>query len=132
MSKENAKNFILGKINEAIKKSNDEIHNELIEKHINFIPTSDGLNSSVKCFAQYGKISGTFYQNVKAYAEEYKDYFAESIIEQEVNSGIVQEKLSLKDSLWHFLRSEHDLILLDSEVFEIIHLIDKFRSENES
>lgn len=112
--------------------SNHEKHIELIEKHINFTKTSDGLNSSIQCFYEHGKASGTFLQQLKMYAEEYKDSFIEQIIEQEVNSGIVQKKLSLKDSLWRFLRNEHDLILLDSEVFEIIHLIDKFRSENQS
>lgn len=50
----------------------------------------------------------------------------------ENNNAIEQEKKSLHNVLWEFLRSEHNLILLDSEVFEIIHLIDKFRSENES
>lgn len=70
--------------------SNHEKHIELIEKHINFTKTGDGLNSSIKCFC------------------------------------------ALKDSLWRFLRNEHDLILLDSKLFEIIHLIDKFRSENQS
>lgn len=39
---------------------------------------------------------------------------------------------SLKDVLWQYLNTEHNLILLDSEVYEIIHLIDKFRSENKS
>ena len=48
-----------------------------------------------------------------------------------VYSNLIEKK-SLKDSLWIFLRDEHNLILLDSEVFEIIHLIDKFRSENQS
>lgn len=112
--------------------SNHEKHIELIEKHINFTKTSDGLNSSIQCFYEHGRASGTFLQQLKLYAEEYKDSFIETIIEQDVNSGIAQEKLSLKDSLWRFLRNEHDLILLDSEVFEIIHLIDKFRSENQS
>lgn len=132
MSKENAKNFFIDKINKAIEKSNHEKHIELIEKHINFTKTSDGLNSSIRCFFEHGRASGTFLQQLKMYAEEYKDSFTEPIIEQEVNSGIAKEKLSLKDNLWRFLRNEHDLILLDSEVFEIINLIDKFRSENES
>lgn len=48
------------------------------------------------------------------------------------DENIVEEKQSLKDALWIFMREEHNLILLDSEVFEIIHLIDKFRSENQS
>jgi hypothetical protein len=132
MSKENAKNFFIGKIDKAIEKSNHELHIELIEKHINFTKTSDGLNSSIRCFFEHGRASGTFLQQLKIYAEEYKDYFVEPINDKEIDSGIVQEKKSLKDSLCFFLRNEHDLILLDSEVFKIIHLIDKFRSENES
>jgi len=43
-----------------------------------------------------------------------------------------ENEKSLKDSLWQYLSLEHDLTLLDSEVYEIIHLIDKFRSENQS
>ena len=163
MSKENTKNFFIGKIDKAIEKSNHEKHIELIEKHINFTKTSDGLNSSIRCFYEHGRASGTFLQQLKMYAEEYKNNeindivdfilskdkcdeeiesvydFYEAVIQfvrqlknnECVNSDIVKEK-SLKDNLWTFLRNEHDLILLDSEVFEIIHLIDKFRSENQS
>lgn len=72
--------------------SNHEKHIELIEKHINFIKTSDGLNSSIQCFYEHGRASGTFLQQLKLYAEEYRNSFAEPIIEQEVNSGIVKEK----------------------------------------
>lgn len=73
-------------------------------------------------------------QFVKAWKELPSNTFDENVRMnlKNINSGIVQEKLSLKDSLWRFLRNEHDLILLDSEVFEIIYLIDKFRSENQS
>jgi hypothetical protein len=38
-----------------------------------------------------------------------------------------KEKKLLKDSLWHFFKSEHNLILLDSEVFDIINLIENKR-----
>lgn len=72
--------------------SNHEKHIELIEKHINFTKTSDGLNSSIQCFYEHGRASGTFLQQLKLYAEEYKNSFIEPIIEQEINSGIVREK----------------------------------------
>ena len=50
--------------------SNHEKHIELIEKHINFTKTSDGLNSSIQCFYEHGRASGTFLQQLKMYAEE--------------------------------------------------------------
>ena len=75
MSLENAKNFFIDKIDKAIEKSNHEKHIELIEKHINFTKTKDGLNSSIECFFQYGRASGTFLQQLKKYAEEYAEQY---------------------------------------------------------
>jgi len=75
MSLENAKNFFIDKLDKAIEKSNHERHIELIEKHINFTKTSDGLNSSIRCFLEHGKASGTFLQQLKKYAEEYAEQY---------------------------------------------------------
>ena len=60
-------------------KDNDDLHSMLFEKHVNFTPTTDGLNASVKCFAEHGRVSGTFMQNLKLYAEEYRRIYNENV-----------------------------------------------------
>lgn len=51
---------------------NQELHLELIKKHINFTPSSDYLNTSIKSFVQHGRASGSFLEKLKEYAEEFK------------------------------------------------------------
>ena len=79
--------------------SNHEKHIELIEKHINFTKTSDGLNSSIQCFYEHGRASGTFLQQLKMYAEEYKDSFIEQVrylnMIQEMVDEFVMEEVKL-------------------------------------
>lgn len=83
-------------------KTAEEILRDLIEKHLEF---KSGLETtSIQYYAEYGKVSGSMYLNVKRLCEEYA---SQQLAEKDKEIERLRKAIQLCSGSCHFVLSNH-------------------------